>query len=74
MSIRPLNLDADDRKNCTITFNMNRFEIYHANGWLMSATGDVGRLEEIISMNDLGCTFDALAKKMYIKYQETYHA
>jgi hypothetical protein len=66
---RPLNLDENDRKNCMITFNVNRFEIYHANGWLMSASNDVGRLEDIIGLNRLECTFDAFAKKMYLKYQ-----
>lgn len=74
MSIRPLNLDPSDRKNCTVVFNVSRFEIYHASGWLMSATGDVARLDDIIGTNSLDCTFDALAKQMYLKFQETYYA
>jgi hypothetical protein len=68
-TIRPLNLDPVDRLNCVVTFNVNRFEIYHANGWLMSAAYDTGRLNDIIGINSLECTFDKIAERMYTEVQ-----
>ena len=68
-TIRPLNLDPVDRLNCVVTFNVNRFEIYHANGWLMSSAYDTGRLNDIIGINSLECTFDKAAERMYTEVQ-----
>ena len=67
---RPLNLSDADRQNCSIVFNVNRFELYHANGWLMSATSSPARLDEILGVNQIDAAFNDMAKKMYLVYQQ----
>jgi hypothetical protein len=61
-----LNLDPVDRLNCQIIYNVNRFEIFHAEGWMMSAANTKSMLIEIITGNRLDAHFDSLAAINYL--------
>jgi hypothetical protein len=67
MNRKLLNLTEADRKGCQVTFNVNRFEVYHANGWLLTATKDKVDLKQQISENGLvSVVFDSVAAAKYL--------
>jgi hypothetical protein len=64
---KPLNTEAADRINCTVTFNVNRFEVYHANGWLMTAASTKTDLKSQLSQNGIkNPMFDSIATRKYM--------
>lgn len=64
---KPLNLTEQDRTGCKITFNVNRFEVYHANGWLMTAASSKTSLKEQLAQNKIkNAVFDGIATRKYI--------
>jgi hypothetical protein len=64
---KPLNLTEQDRIGCKITFNVNRFEVYHANGWLMTAASSKTSLKEQLVQNKIkNAVFDGIATRKYI--------
>jgi len=63
-----LNLTATDRLNCAVTYNVNRFEVYHAQGWLMTAASDKADLVAQLAQNGItGARFDSAAQRKYLK-------
>lgn len=64
---KPLNLTEQDRTGCKITFNVNRFEVYHANGWLMTAASSKVSLKEQLAQNKIkNAVFDGIATRKYM--------
>lgn len=65
--IKTLNLSPADRIGCVVTFNVNRFEVYHANGWLMTAALNKADLKAQLKQNGIsGARFDAGAVRKYM--------
>ena len=65
--MKTLSLTDTDRLNCSITFNVNRFEVYHASGWLMLSAYDKANLKEQLSANGIkGALFDGIAQRFYL--------
>jgi hypothetical protein len=65
--MKTLSLSAADRVNCSITFNVNRFEVYHSSGWLMTAAHDKADLKEQLAANGIkGARFDSSAQRRYL--------
>lgn len=62
-----LNLEPEQRLGCRVTFNVNRFEVYAAAGWLMTCAKDVPDLKAQLSENSIvGAMFDAIAQRKYL--------
>jgi hypothetical protein len=62
-----LNLTTADRTNCTVTFNINRFEVYHASGWMMTAAQTKADLKSQLADNGItGAKFDSAAQRKYL--------
>ena len=62
-----LNLTPVDRINCTVTFNINRFEVYHASGWMMTAAQTKADLKAQLAENGIvGAKFDSAAQREYL--------
>jgi hypothetical protein len=62
-----LNLTSADRNGCAVTFNANRFEIYHASGWMMSAAQTKADLKAQLAANGIvGARFDNAAQRKYL--------
>lgn len=62
-----LNLTTADRTNCTVTFNVNQFEVYHATGWLMFSAYDKPELKVQLASNSIkGAMFDSVAQRKYL--------
>ena len=67
MNLRPLNLSDEDRVGCTVTYNVNRFEVYHADGWMMTAAQTKTDLNSQLWQNGLlNAKFDAIASCKYL--------
>ena len=65
--LKPLNLSADDRIGCTVTFNLNRFEVYHADGWMMTAAQTKADLTKQLMHNQItDAKFDSIASGKYL--------
>ena len=65
--MKTLNLTPADRTNCSVTFNVNRFEVYHANGWLITAAQTKADLKAQLAENGiLGAKFDSAAQRKYL--------
>ena len=65
--MKPLNLTAADRLNCAVTFNVNKFEVYHADGWIMFSAYDKQELKEQLAANGIkGVLFDGIAQQFYL--------
>ena len=65
--MKTLNLAPADRANCSVTFNVNRFEVYHANGWLITAAQTKADLKAQLAENGiLGAKFDSAAARKYL--------
>ena len=48
-----LNLTPADRVNCSVIYNVNRFEVYHADGWMMTAAQTAGDLNKQLRDNGI---------------------
>ena len=48
-----LNLTPADRVNCSVIYNVNRFEVYHADGWMMTAAQTAGDLNKQLLDNGI---------------------
>ena len=65
--MKTLNLAPADRANCSVTFNVNRFEVYHANGWLITTAQTKADLKAQLAENGiLGAKFDYAAARKYL--------
>ncbi len=65
--LKPLNLSVEDRLGCTVTFNVNRFEVYHSTGWMMTAAQTRTDLAEQLIQNKItNAKFDSLASSKYL--------
>ena len=65
--MKKLNLTPADCTNCTVTFNINRFEVYHANGWMITAAQTKADLKSQLSENGIvGAKFDSAAQRKYL--------
>ena len=66
--MKNLNLAPADRLNCLVTYNVNRFEVYHADGWLMTAAINKDDLKQQLAQNEIkGALFDRAAKYKYLQ-------
>jgi hypothetical protein len=64
--IKLLNLEAADRINCRVTYNVNRFEVYHADGYLMTAASTKADLQAQLADNGIKAAFDGAAQRKYL--------
>lgn len=65
---RPLNLSDDQRQGCNVTFNVNRFEVYAAAGWMMFAAGTKAELKANLKANGIvNPMFDSIATRKYMQ-------
>lgn len=65
--LKPLNLDPADRVGCSVTYNVNRFEVYHADGWLMTEAQTKADLKAQLAQNGItGAVFDGAAQRKYL--------
>ena len=65
--MKPLNLTPADRLNCAVTYNVNRFDVYHAAGWLMFFAYDKPELKEQLACNAIkGAMFDSISQRKYL--------
>jgi hypothetical protein len=65
--MKTLNLNESDRIGCVVTYNVNRFEVYHKDGWMITAAYDKGDLKYQLSQNAIaGATFDSAAQSKYL--------
>lgn len=64
---KTLNLTTADRTGCTVTYNVNRFEVYAAAGWLMTAASSKADLKQQLADNGIvGARFDSAAQRKYL--------
>jgi hypothetical protein len=63
---KPLNMtDADRAKPVFVTFSVNQFYVYHADGWLVGGSYDLDGLYELLEQNRLEWVeWDAQARTM----------
>jgi hypothetical protein len=61
---KPLIL-TDDQRNVTVTFNVNRYEVYIGNMFLTAAQTKAA-LKEQLKLNKLNAMFDGIAQRMYL--------
>jgi hypothetical protein len=61
-----LNMTDDERKNCTVTYNVNRFEVYGALGNRLTAAYDKASLKQQLSENRISAKFDGIAQRKYL--------
>jgi hypothetical protein len=62
-----LNLGPSDRVGVMVTYNVNRFEVYHADGWMMTAASSKADLVSQLSQNGLqGAKLDSAAQRKYL--------
>ena len=55
-----------------MTFNVNRFEVYHAAGWLMTAAYSKADLKAQLAQNSItGAKFDSVAQRKYLAIEVT---
>lgn len=65
---KPLNLTDDERKGCLVTYNLNRFEVYAADGTFLTGADTKASLKEQLNTNRIkGALFDSIAQRMYLK-------
>ena len=62
-----LNLEAADRANCHVTYNVNRFEVYHADGHLLTAASTKADLQAQLADNGIKAVFDGAAQRKYLE-------
>tara|TARA_R110000868_G_scaffold23663_1_gene94875 strand:+ start:424 stop:654 length:231 start_codon:yes stop_codon:yes gene_type:complete len=66
--MKNLNLAPADRLNCLVTYNVNRFEIYHADGWLMTTAISKDDIEQQLAQNEIkNAMFDRAATYKYLQ-------
>lgn len=62
--LKPLNL-TDAERNVTVTFNVNRYEVYIGQMFLTAAYTKAS-LKEQIKVNKLSAIFDGISQRMYL--------
>ncbi len=68
--LKPLNLIPEDRVGCTVTYSVNRFEVYHRDGWLMTAAQTKNDLNSQLWQNSLlDAKFDTIASRKFLSNQ-----
>jgi hypothetical protein len=66
---KTLNLTDVDRKNARVTYNVNRFEVYHADGYMLTAAVDKVDLKAQLAANGFDpatTVLDAAAMRKYM--------
>ncbi len=64
---KPLNITDADRIGIKVTYSVNRFEVYHANGWMMTAAQTKADLKAQLAQNGIkDAMFDGIATRMYL--------
>lgn len=62
-----LNITENDRIGCKVVYNVNRFEVYHANGWMLTAAINKDDLKKQLSENGIkNAMFDSHALQKYL--------
>lgn len=62
-----LNLTPADRTACVVTFNVNKFEVHHARGYLLTAASNKADLKIQLAANGIvGARFDNAAQRKYL--------
>lgn len=65
--MKTLNLGLADNVGCRVTYNVNRFEVYHADGYLLTAAATKADLKAVLTQNRIkGAVFDAAARSKYL--------
>lgn len=65
---KPLNITDADRIGIKVTYNVNRFEVYHAAGWMMTAAQTKADLKAQLAQNSIkDAMFDGIATRMYLR-------
>ena len=64
-----LNLEPADRINCLVTYNVNRFEVYHADGHMLTAANTKADLQAQLAANGIKAAFDGAAQRKYLGAQ-----
>ena len=74
MQNRPMMLTESDVKNCKVQYHVNRYEVYHADGWMLFAAGTKQILRSMISMHQIqNPEFVGLAATRYLEENEFAH-
>lgn len=62
-----LNITDAERQGVTVTFNVNRYEVYAAAGWMMTAANSKSSLKQQLLENGIvNAKFDAIATRAYL--------
>ena len=62
-----LNLTQAERLNCHVCYMFNRFEVYHNDGWMITAARTVTDLKKQLSDNGIvNPIFGSIAQQKYI--------
>ena len=65
---KPLKIEASDKLNCTVEYNLNKFEVYHATGWMMFSATSKEILREELAINGIvNPTFSGFASQKYLQ-------
>jgi hypothetical protein len=65
--MKTLNIAPVDRVNCTVTYNVNRFEVYHASGWMMTSAQTKSDLKaQLVDNGIVNPKFDSVAQRKYL--------
>jgi len=63
-----LNITDEERSNCTVTYNLNRFEVYASGGHMLTAASNKIDLKQQLKENNIvGVKLDASATRMYLR-------
>lgn len=69
MSSKPFIMDLEpaERLGCVVVFNVNRYEVYYAEGHLMFACYNKADLKAMIAANEIeNPMFDSKAQRKYL--------
>jgi hypothetical protein len=65
--MKRLNLQPSQRERCTVTYNINRFEVYLADGCFVTAASTKADLKVQLAQNGInGAMFDRSAQRKYL--------
>jgi hypothetical protein len=60
-----LNITDNERNNCVVTYNLNRFEVFCGDMFLTSAQTKAD-LKQQLSVNRIKAVFDSVAQRKYL--------
>lgn len=64
---KDMNLTQSDKIDTKVTYNVNRYEVYHKDGWFMTAAINKHDLQNQIFLNGLiNPKFDSIAAQKYL--------